>query len=198
MSKEMSIQLAGFSPIEIPKSTRVIIVEGFEKTGKSTYLRGLHKNYGMRVIDPDYHNKLGAFYQMDYSDRYIINLSLIDCISNGIIEVSPDSILAINRGVVSGAAYAEIYNQRLNCDIDKVLTRMAHLYRKLGVHHIYVEHQNSYAAKDIYYKADATESYDEFGGFEDYWNNYQKFDNYFAYLFDKYGVDFSTTHVVDD
>lgn len=169
---------------------KIIVVEGFDFTGKSYFMNELSNQYGIRLYEPSYDSDLNSNI-IPYSDRYVIGMGLIDLVEKGLIRDK----LIVNRGLASGLVYNELYHQGIdNMDNYEFISYTKSKYSDPNlIHTIYIQHFNIANAKELYKKSiqrSSNEEYDRFDSFEDYWKTYEEFHKCYQSILNK-------THMLD-
>lgn len=155
--------------------SKIIIVEGFDFTGKSYFIEKFSKLHGYKLWEPKYDSDLNNKV-LPYNDRYSLGMGLIDLVESKIV----DTKVIVNRGLPSGIVYNNMYHQSIPTMINKEFYDYAlkkYSNPKL-IHTIYIAHTDIKNARLIYensQKRNGNESYDEFGSFENYVKLYNRF-----------------------
>lgn len=161
---------------------KYIIVEGFEKTGKSTLINNLvqHSNGKLQAWSFDYHSESSNLGNVPYNSRYLLGVSLNDALLKGIVQFTKPTL--VDRGFISGLVYSELYHQENSVHLDWYRQHYVQIFKDLDIIVLYLTHLDRKNAIIKYNSAEIEESYDQFANFESYWSTYLKAD----FLYRKY------------
>lgn len=163
--------------LDIDHLPKILVVEGFDCTGKSYFIDKLCKDNGLTKWEPKYDSDINNRV-IPYSDRYALGIGLIDLVESGVI----DKPIVISRGIPSGLVYNKVYHQGIevmnNMEFIDYATRK-YLDPEL-IHTVYIYHDKLENAQKLYDMSTSrlgNESYDKFESFNQYWNTYSEFHN---------------------
>lgn len=155
--------------------SRILIFEGFDLVGKTTYAKTLVNN----IYRPDY-SVFDKYYSRNLAFMFgYAQADIWSYCKNTSIEI-PEEI-AIDRGLFSSYVYSRIYRDtypRLHEDI--VISYLMKLINSFDQVEVYnVNHKNKTSAREIYdynqfHQSSHNEQYDYFLTFEEYFERYLK------------------------
>lgn len=167
---------------------KIIILEGFDMVGKSTYANEFLK---VRTYYPN-HDITDV--TIGRNNSWAIGYSVLDFLSQ--IDVRDEHIV-INRGVFSSYVYSKLYGH----SEDELPEAVIDYYRnsqffKDNVSVIYFQHFSRSSAKVIYESSmsrqksfnELTAKLDQFSDFDQYWRAYSKASELFIESFNLIGV----------
>lgn len=160
--------------------SKLVIVEGFDLTGKSYFIEKFSKLYGYKLWEPKYSTEINNRV-IPYDDRYSLGVGLIDLVESRIV----DSRVIVNRGLISGVVYNNMYHQGISTMVNKEFYDYAtSKYSNPDlIHTIYITHTDERDAEVLYNnskKRSGNESYDRFDSFEEYMEFFRMFDQEFS------------------
>lgn len=170
---------------------KVIIVEGFEMVGKTSYAKSLYSPDGTRPIiyhaDHDLTDKT-----IGRNNSWAIGYGIFDLLSHSDIKET----IIIDRHVASSYVYPKLYglNSELNPEIVEYYKNSEFFHK--SVTHIHIQHESKEEALKIFEKSKTREKnanelsnkYDQFDNFEEYWGRYSKAQEYFLEAYLKLGI----------
>ena len=163
--------------IEIKTIPRIIFVEGFDCTGKSTFIESFCALNGFELWEPKYHTDYPNSV-LPYNHRYALGIALIDLVEDGITIEDP---IIVNRGIISGLVYNKLYSQGIsNMNTEEFLDYSISKYSDPAlIHTIYINHKSKENAQKLYESSRKrnNESYDDFESFESYMEEYSRFNS---------------------
>lgn len=163
---------------------RVIVLEGFEMTGKSTMIDALMKlleskyNYKCYYYHPDYriYNK----FDKSRNIMWLNGITIYDFIESNLSELKDQNIcIFIDRGVASSLVYSKItsghdYSQYK--DLIESYNSMKSITEYTTL--ILMKHKNKKLSEKVYYRGKArssNEDRDNFESFEEYSRQYSQY-----------------------
>lgn len=164
---------------------KVIIIEGYEMVGKSTFIESLPVVFGS-----DYTNNHVKIYRPSYEsikydevigkgNRVVLGMSVLDYFYSNSDYMDT---LIMDRGIVSSIVYRDMYNQDSGLT-DDVVDNYIDFISKVSPVIVYINHLNDATAKYKYDKSveerEVIDQYDKFNTFEEYYESYKSFDNKF-------------------
>ena len=167
----------------------IYVVEGFELSGKSTFIDKIMKEFKHYHATHDLTDET-----IGRKDSWTIGYGVIDFLSQ---TASKDDLIAIDRGVFSSYVYEHLYNQGNRDTINKVVDWYSrNEFFKNTVGHVRVSHYNKSTARRIFELSKSREvnpntlssTYDKFSSFEEYWDRYQEAESLFDEVYKKIGV----------
>lgn len=184
----------------------IVILEGFEMTGKSTVISKLcEANDDLVVLNNNYDLLTPSL--LPYKYRFALGLSQLRAIDMINSSKHTNYIPIIDRSIVSSYVYNIIHSQGIPED---TMTRMINAFREMtkskNVHIIHMYHDTVESAQLLYESSQKDnnhmDKYDQFNSFYDYYNNYleanEKFEEFYStYLSDNILVSFYCPTEID-
>lgn len=177
--------------IDIPCSDEVklLIVEGFESVGKTHFINNVVvSNKNIKAWSPRkiYDLSTDSTEVVPYDHRYVLNLAIIDLAKEGLLS---DEVVMVDRGLISGVVYSLAKNQENQLLTPGFLEVVKKLYTSKSVYNIYLSHPSIEVADKLYHltqeDSSVKESYDKFSDFDEYVQEYKKFNKLYMYYLDK-------------
>ena len=160
---------------------RVVILEGFDKVGKTTYAANNLEGY--RVYRPE-----ESFIDetVGIENRWLISTVVLDFVQSG-IETSK---FVLNRSIFSSYVYAKLTGIDIS---EKILDWFkTHKYLKYGTTIIHIKHRDKLTARIIYGAAEK-DGPTGFKSFAEYWDYYLKAEKLYEEIYQK--LDITPTYV---
>ena len=168
---------------------KAIVVEGYECTGKSTYIKSLMEKEDMLYYRPSY-EELSLDKMVPRKHRYILGLVTLDLMKQNSRVLSKTILL--DRSLPSSLVYSKLYNDVPFEDMLSVVESYMKVYSEIGVKFIYKYHKSIDDARLLYNRAMETrtelDKYDCHDSFEDYYEKYLQFHDEFMKAFRFLGV----------
>lgn len=180
-----------------PTYKKIIVLEGFDMTGKSTFAEKillLSDPYHKYKIYNPHHNLTDA--TIGRHNSWAIGYSIFDFLSQMNLDAT-DTHIIINRGVFSSYVYSELNGSAK----DKLPAEVVDWYRnsqffKDNVDVLFFQHFSEATAKEIYDASQDREEnpnklsrqLDTFDGFSQYWDTYRRANELFLESFELVGV----------
>lgn len=165
--------------------SNIKIVEGFDIVGKTTYMNKVHSNSKVYHCNHDLSD-----ITIGRHNSWALGYGIIDFLS----QVKINDEILIDRGVISSAVYAELYDSPLDSHVLEWYAGCE--YFKKCIDHIYIRHYDETSARKIYEFAQSRKvnpnplsaKFDKFTSFENYWSTYRHADQLFLDTYDKLGI----------
>lgn len=166
---------------------KVVVVEGFDMVGKSTWVNEVLGTYQQYTPDHDLTDST-----VGRSNSWTIGYGIFDLLSQ--VGYSGEGIV-INRGVASSYVYPQIYNQN-PLDLQVIEWYKGNKFFKEETSVLYFFHESQESARVIYENSQKrqknpnklSDKMDQFKDFEDYWSTYTKAHRLFVEAFNKLGI----------
>lgn len=170
----------------------VIGVEGYEGTGKSTFIQDL-VNLGSNGICEPYIEYRPSYEDLNIDSflgresRCVLGVAALDAYS----QLHPNSKILLDRTLPSNLVYSYLYNQvpYSSKRMTSVISAYTTLYEKLGGCLIVYKYHDSKEFAEVMYNAsladsDHADEYDKHDTFEEYWKKYSTFDTEYRKVFE--------------
>ena len=171
----------------------IIILEGYECTGKSTTAKVLRNNMYASTYRPSY-EQLNIDEYLPRNERFLLGIAVIDNFLQNKRKNTPP--LLLDRGIFSSIVYGNFYSlsdEELTV-LQKGVESMRTLFDKCRVLVIYKYHPDIDSAKAVheammkYRSSDMIDKYDD-TDFDKYLENYTKFNKMYIDSFKQFEVD---------
>lgn len=165
--------------------SNIVIVDGFEIVGKTSYIKCAYPTY-------QYYHPTHSLTDKTIGrhNSWAIGYGLMDMVCQ--FNNDCDFKLVIDRGVASSYVYPFLYNQESTLPTEVLKWYRDNLLLKKRVNFVYLCHKTKDSAKFIYEDAlshrmtdtnSLSQKYDTFENFEDYWKTYLRADEMFRSVY---------------
>lgn len=171
------------------QTNKVIIVEGFEMVGKTSYAKTLAErtNNFIYHADHDLTDKT-----VGRNNSWTIGYGIFDLLSH----IPTEETIIIDRHVASSYVYQKLYGPEGELYSEVIDYYKNNKFFHDSVTHIHVQHESKEEALKIFEKSktrdknsnELSNKYDQFDNFEEYWSRYSKAQEYFLEAYLKLGV----------
>lgn len=180
--KSLEIGTEGITP-------KIIFVEGFDITGKSSFINKIKDINNVDTWEPGFHEDLNNKV-IPYSDRYTFGTALIDLAEKGLLK--DNKTYVVNRGLVTSYVYNKLYHQDIetmnNSEFEEFFR--SRFSNPVMTHTIYICHTRQSSIELLFnsFKREnrELESYDRFSDINEYINVYKQFDEEYRKTLDKF------------
>jgi hypothetical protein len=183
---------------DIEKNEMIFAVEGFDAVGKSYFIKNsnLFQSFRLNVAEKrmniDTITWTPSFKRIDYSNCFIPSLTFFQLFEKNLISFKKKQGIIVDRCLISSIIYDKLKNQvninELNPSLNEFKDMVKDIYKKNNVFNIYINHKDKDTAQILFNNMllkDNRNSYDQFGSFESYWEEYQMFDQEYKRLLDE-------------
>lgn len=179
----------------IQNANDIILLEGMDMVGKSTFVDKKFPNY---FTTYECHHQL-TDETVGRDNSWTIGYGIVDFLQQMYQDFCNNNLMncnvVINRGVFSSYVYKKLYNNK-NFDSKILDFYKNNEFFKNDIEHIYVRHHNLETAEAIFESSKSREvadteisrKYDNFNTFSDYWIYYCTADQLFKEVYDYVGI----------
>lgn len=178
----------------VQNANNIILVEGMDMTGKSTFVKRKVPNY---FTSYECHHDL-TDKTVGRENSWTIGYGIIDFLQQMCSDPCNNLMncnVVINRGVFSSYVYGRLYQNNL-LDETVIDFYKNNDFFKYDIDHVYVRHHSLDTAERIFESSKTREvadteisrKYDKFNSFRDYWVYYNMADQLFKEVYDKVGI----------
>ncbi|PJZ19743.1 hypothetical protein CEW46_21425 [Bacillus cereus] len=173
----------------LESTLNIYVMEGYECTTKSSTIKKYFDGRDDMTYRPDYEG-LNLDNYIPRNSRSLLGFEVLKFLKTNPVFFDYNR-LAIDRGLISGLVYYEMYPLNGN-SIEPIAAKLFELYKELHVKIVYHYHDDIEVAKKIFNNSlsreDGGDIYDD-TEFAHYWIKYQTADKHFRAIMEKYELD---------